>query len=637
MNFIQEILPDSVIDALGWTILHSLWQGLLIGILLLLFMYLYRYHNAEIRYNLAVFSLGLIFVLSALTFIYHFKFKGLANNIAEYGMQLHDNIRGPVAGSNESLLPSPEAGQFFAFLLNVISGKFPLLITLWLAGVLIISVRMTGGIILTERLRRNSLCDIPDDLHRRFLNLLGRMNISEKVNIHGSSLVSVPSVVGYFKPVILIPLSAFTHMSSDQLEAIMAHELAHIRRYDYLVNVFQSFMEALFFYHPVVWMIQKRIRKERENCCDDLAVSYSGEKTTYIKALALIQEIPASYPSQLLAIGSEKFQLLNRINRIIKREKMKTNLRDKLLAGFIMISAVIVILFSTGGKFISFNSRPVETVPKPAPVVRILPDVSIQPDADRDTSFIIKDNVIQRTIIKNGKETDFKMRVEKGKVTELYVDGSKIPESDFKKYQAEIDKTLADVKDIEKDLSEANQKLNQFEMQEFSREIEESIRRAEKEIREIDVEAMLENIKVPEIDQEKIKQEIEKAIQEIETIDMEKIHEEMEKAIQSVQEEMKNIELPDMEELKMEIEKDIRELKETDMKEIQHEIQEAMADIRIEKEELQREIEKSLQEIREIDIEEIQREIENERMEMEENRAKMNEMLQEIEKLELDN
>lgn len=653
MNFIREILSEKIIDALGWTILHSLWQGLLIGILLLLLLYLYRHHNPEIRYNLSVFSLGLIFVLSVLTFIFYLKDKGHANDIAEYGIQLPDAIDVTVIGSTESLLPSSWAADSFQYLIKAIPGKFPLIITLWLAGVLIISLRMTGGFYLNEKLRKSCLYEIPDELQKRFLKLLNKMNIHRKVNIHLSSLVEIPSLIGYFKPVVLIPLSAVTHMPVEQLEAILAHELAHIRRHDYLVNVFQSFIEALFFYHPFVWMIQKRIRMERENCCDDIALSYSGKKITYIKALTLIQDIPAVYRFQVQTIGSDKYQLLNRIKRIIKREKMKTNLRDKLLAGFIMASAIIIILFNTGAKFISFNSRPVEipsgeqnvqlnnmssvpSIPELVPVVTMFPDVAPSPDADRDTSFKIKDNVIQRTLIKNGKEIDLKMRVEQGKVTELFVDGKKIPESDFKKYQTDIDKTLKDVKEMEQDLSEANQKLSQFKMQEISREIEENMRMIEEKIKEIDIEAIVDNIEVPEIDQEKIKQEIEKAIQEIETIDMEKIREEMEKAMQSVREEMKNVELPDMDELKMEIEKEIQELKEIDMEKIQHEIQEALSDIQIDKEEIQREIEKSLQEIREIDIEEIKREIENDRMDLENERARMNEMLEEIEKLELD-
>jgi bla regulator protein blaR1 len=604
MNFIQGILPDRIIDAFGWTILHSLWQGLIIGILLFLFLYFYRNHNSEIRYNLSVFSLVMIFGLSVLTFIFFFKDAVQTGNVTKHGILIPDNYNGRIMTWTNSDVFSTGIISLIQSITNAISGRFPFLITLWLIGVFLISAYMTGGIYMTHKIRKSCLHIIPEELLKRFLNLISTMNIRKKVNIHGSSLIRVPSVIGFIKPVILIPLCAVTQMSMDQLEAVIAHELAHIRRHDYLVNLFQSFMEALFFYHPIVWMIQKRIREERENCCDDMALSYSKEKITYIKALASIYEMPTIPGFPVLAIGSDKFYLLTRIKRILKREKMKTNFRDKMLAGIILASAIVIILLSTGGKFISFNSMPDDTTLRDQPVQisdkspapemadmipfipniepSVLPDVPNYPDINIDTSFKVKDNVIQRTIIKDGKEVDIKMKVKKGEVTELYVDGNKIPESGYGKYQPEIDKTMEDVKKLEKELTESNQKINQFEMQEIAREMEENMREIEENMKEIDVEAIvenLENIELPEIDQEKIRKEI----------------------------------------------------------------QEAMKDIQIDKEELQREIEKSMQEIKEIDKEEFSNQLENERMKMEEEKimveeekVKMNEMLEEIEKLELE-
>jgi bla regulator protein BlaR1 len=669
MNLIQGILPDRMIDALGWTILHSFWQGLLIGILLFMLLYFYRNHNSVIRYNLSVLSLGMIFGLSIVTFIFYFNDAGQTESITDHGILIPDNENGIVTSATYPVIHASGFIRSIQSITDAISGRFPFLITIWLMGVFIISARMTGGVYLMQRLRKSCLYEIPAELQKRFMNLIRIMNIHKRASIRGSSLITVPSVVGYFKPLILLPLCMITQMPVDQLEALLAHELAHIRRHDYLVNLFQYFMESLFFYHPVVWIIQKRIRKERENCCDDLALSYSQGKITYIKALTSIQEIPAMSGLPLLAIGSNRQYLLTRIIRILKREKMKTNFKDKLLAGFILVSALVIILVNTGGKFISFKSIPDDTtsrdqtvqiseppmmagmadpiplinktepaIPEPVKEVSLIPDIPTSPEIDHDTSFKVKDNVIQRTLIRNGKEMDLKMKIEKGKVTELYVDGSKIQESDYNKYQSEIDKTLEDAKKLESDLSEANQELNQVDIEVIKKEMEENLREMEEKIKEIDVDAMVENIEVPEIpeiDKEKIRQEIEYSIQEIETIDMEKVREEMEHAMQSACEEMKKIEVPDMNELKMEMEKAIQELKEIDQEKIQAEIQEAMKEIQIDKEQIKREIEKSFQEIKEIDMEKVRGDLENEKIKMEDERIKMNEMLDELEKLEL--
>jgi hypothetical protein len=372
------------------------------------------------------------------------------------------------------------------------------------------------------------------------------------------------------------------------------------------------------------------------------------------------------YP--LLTINSEKKFLLNRVLRILKNGKMKTNLKDKLLAGVLLASAAVIILLNTGGRFISFNSVPQNqadtgttflpyetTLPSevinPAPLVLPVIRSDIKPVAhvavsetatpviaplpvvpDDDTTLRIKDNVIQRIIYKDGKEIDMKLKVEKGEVIDLTVNGKKVPEKDWVKYRDEIDDTFAEVRKMEKELNEGNEFLDQENMEKIRQEIEFSIQEAQEKIQEIDVEDMvdkLENIELPEIDQEKLKMEIEQAMTELQEIDADKIRKEIEVAMQSVCEEMKKIDLPDAEQLKQEMEKARQELEKIDQEKIRFEVQEAMKEIQIDKEELQREIEKSLQEMKEIDYEKMSKGLQEEKI-------RMDEMLKEIEKLELD-
>jgi bla regulator protein BlaR1 len=669
MNFVQGILLERIINALGWTILHSLWQVLLIGALMSLFCFFFRNHNASIRYNISVFSLVCILGLSVLTFYLYVRPEYRADYAnGNPGILISDNFRQIASGGSGNNNSEITFIHVVQKVLDTLQLYFPLITGIWLFGVLIISARMAGGIFYLRKLRHSGLLIIPENVLNRFKNLARLMNIRRIPMFYESSLINVPSVLGYVKPMILLPVSALAQIPVEQLEAIVAHELAHIRRHDWLVNLFQSIIEALYFYHPVVWYIQSSIRKERENCCDDIALKYSGGHLVYVKALASINEISVTQGFPLLAINSEKNYLLNRVLRILKKGKMKTNLKDKLLAGILLASAAVIILLNTGGRFISFNSMPViqtdtstavlqdekmmtsvniniapavlpviQTDVKPVihvaisdlviPVIDPLPDVSTD-----DTTLRIKDNVIQRTIIKDGKEMDMKLRVEKGKVIGLTINGNKIPEKDWGKYQADIDETLADVREMEEDLNEAHAYLDQENMEKIRMEIEKSVQEAQEKIKEIDIEAIvqkLENIQPPEIDEEKLKQEIDQAMQEIKEIDFEKISEEMEFEMQSLYEEMKKIELPDAEQLKQEMEKARQELEKIDQEKIQFEVQEAMKEIQINKEELKREIEKSIQEMKEIDIEKINREFEDGKM-------KMEEMLKEIEKLELD-
>ncbi len=655
MNFIQGILSERIINSLGWTILHSLWQGLLIGSLLTLLLFIFRNHNAIIRYNLSVFSLVFIFGLSVMTFTYYFNGEMQSGSSEEYSAisLLNDNKESNSAGTGQDVFKMIFTSAFRS-ISDTLPGKFPLITGLWLLGVFIVSMRMAGGIFFIQKLRSSCLDSIPEHILERFKKLSRVMNVRKKVLFCESYLIKVPSVLGYFKPMILLPVSAVTYIPVEQLEAIVAHELAHIRRHDWLVNMFQSAMEALFFYHPVVWLIQKNIRKERENCCDDIALTYSDGQVNYIKALASINEIPSGKGFPLLALNSGKYHLLNRVLRILKKGKMKTNLKDRLLAGLVLASATAIILLSTGGRFVSISTMPVNPldsnstiqpvensliseVIQPAPVfmagnsfitspVRVSEPETVTPPLPvtvTDTTLKIKDNVVQRTFFRNGKEMDMKMRIEKGKVTELIINGEKIPEKDYEKYQPEIDQTLADVIHLEEDLSRANEQLSQLDMEKIRMDVQKSMYEAQEKIKEIDVEAMverLENIQVPEIEQ---------AMKEIQSIDTEKIRAEMEIAMQSLCEEMKKIELPDAEQLKQEIEKARQEMAEIDHEKIQFEIQEAMKDIQIDKEKLRKEIEKSLQEVREIDMDNIKKDFENEKV-------KMDQMLKEIEKLELE-
>jgi hypothetical protein len=179
--------------------------------------------------------------------------------------------------------------------------------------VVLLSLRSLGGWLLAQRLKRSGRS--LEALEACLSRLAQRLRISRPVRLCESALVAVPTVIGWIRPVILLPASAVWGLSPEQLELILAHELVHIRRYDYLVNLLQAAVETLLFYHPAVWWVSNRIRLEREHCCDDLAVATCGNALVYARALADLETLRADVPMFVLAASGGS--LLNRVRRIV--------------------------------------------------------------------------------------------------------------------------------------------------------------------------------------------------------------------------------------------------------------------------------------------------------------------------------
>jgi hypothetical protein len=164
--------------------------------------------------------------------------------------------------------------------------------------------------------------------------LARRLHISRAITLLESTLVEVPTVIGWLKPVVLLPASALGALSPSQLEAILAHELAHIRRHDYLVNLLQTLVETLLFYHPAVWWLSRRIRIERENCCDDLAVSLCGDPVAYANALADLESLRSeTTPTHHIALAATGGSLLHRVRRLLRAPSPHSGRGPAWLAG----------------------------------------------------------------------------------------------------------------------------------------------------------------------------------------------------------------------------------------------------------------------------------------------------------------
>ena len=193
----------------------------------------------------------------------------------------------------------------------------PSLVALWIVGLCFCSVRLLGGLALVARLKRHHTAPASPEWQQRLAALARRMHVRgrDAISLRVCVNIRTAAVIGVLRPVILVPASALTGLAPQQMEAVLAHQLAHIRRHDYLVNLLQSVVETLFFYHPAVWYLSRRVRLEREHCCDDDAVAVVGDPVTYVAALTDLELLRQGVPT--LAMAANGGSLLHRVQRLL--------------------------------------------------------------------------------------------------------------------------------------------------------------------------------------------------------------------------------------------------------------------------------------------------------------------------------
>jgi len=285
--------------ALSRALIHFLWQGSAIGIVLWITLFALKKRSADARYIAACGALVLMGVAPALTawLIY----SGSVPSRVTGGTLLvsTSGIGGAPAGF-QTYLSWPAAVQQWA-------------LPLWSIGVLLFSVRLALGCKYAFLLRRRG-SPAGAGMIEMVARLARVMDVRRPIRVLMSSMTDSPSVVGWLRPVILLPAATLMGLTSLQLEAILAHEIGHIKRYDYLINLVQMLAETLLFYHPAVWWTSKRIRVERELCCDDLAVRFSGNALRYARALTRLEKLRLTTPD--VAMASTGGPLLYRIQRV---------------------------------------------------------------------------------------------------------------------------------------------------------------------------------------------------------------------------------------------------------------------------------------------------------------------------------
>ena len=373
MSDLSQWFSADLLRPLGLTLLHFLWQGVAVAALASVALALSR--RAAVRYVVALVALAAMVAAPVVTFAVLHSSGSLDENMlvvadpsspaelhaAEHG----SHERGAVA---EKAAGPP--GLSATSLVWLVQG--------WFAGVLLLSVRTAGGLLVIARLRRREAIPVPEKLLALCISLQKRLGLTRVIRYCESLQLDAPAVAGWLRPVVFLPATALSGLSEAQLETVIAHELAHIQRLDGLVNLFQIAAETLLFYHPGVWWLSHRVRVEREHCCDDVAIGLCGNAVEYARALTLMEEW-RSAPTLVMAVN--RSPLASRIARLLGIGTLKNEVRSAGLAGLLCLTAALVAgnaLFGVAHSAAAAGSQTSATQQQPAA------------QDERDSTFVVK-------------------------------------------------------------------------------------------------------------------------------------------------------------------------------------------------------------------------------------------------------
>ena len=333
MNYLIE---QAWVQALGWTLLHSIWQACVVAASWAVMRKFLSNASSKQRYLLAISALFVLILCAVISFWKVYP-ASISNPVEAVSL---DAINfSSFEGLNLQTLELIKNDSSWNELLN---GLTPWLSIIWIIGAAIMGVRFSAGLWHLKSLRNEGMHSLPASWQARAEIIAQQMGIQAKWKLWESDLVSEPLTLGHFKPIILIPAGMLSGLSPNQVEAIIAHEFAHIYRADFLFNLIQSLIEILFFFHPAVWWLSKEIRRERELCCDDLAVATLGDAFTYAEALTRLQSFCHS-PKHFLTMQAKgnRGSFTARIHRLFIPVSSRPSIWKSLSAAMLLMIGIM--------------------------------------------------------------------------------------------------------------------------------------------------------------------------------------------------------------------------------------------------------------------------------------------------------
>ena len=337
----------SWVDVAGWTLVHFVWQGAGIALTAAVALRVLRSRRPQLRYLTACAALAAMLAAPAVTaFVMTSGPRvAFADSIhilrSPQGAILGVALTPPWTAAPGSVNAAPTPTELTLPAAINTATVFSILVTLWLVGVGILLARLTAGCWRIRKLQAAARLETPSRWQSLAEEIAARLGLTRRFTVIESVPVATPTVIGWLRPVILLPVAAMAGLSPRQVEAILAHELAHIRRHDFLINLLQTLAETMLFYHPAVWWISRRIRTEREHCCDDVAVGVSGDPAEYAAALAELASWSIAHPA--LAMAATRGPLLERVRRLLRLPDADRKPRRTAVAVAIVLTSVVAI------------------------------------------------------------------------------------------------------------------------------------------------------------------------------------------------------------------------------------------------------------------------------------------------------
>ncbi|MFY0481127.1 M56 family metallopeptidase [Flavobacterium sp. PLA-1-15] len=333
-------ISDTLLKAISWTLVHTIWQGFVLAFLAGIVILTTKKATSLLRYNLLS-GLFIAFIAAAgFTFNYEYQNENTESvtslNFSIENMQSVWKVENGTVSNNLSVL-----------VIDFLNANANTIVLIWFIIFCIKAFSITSNLSHIYKIRNYRNQPVSDYWKERLKTLSQTIHLKKHIVLLESQLVKVPSVTGFFKPIILLPIGMLSQLPQDQVEAILLHELAHIRRKDYFVNLLQSFAEIVFFFNPGVLWVSSIIKEERENCCDDIAVSVTQCKTRFVHALISFQEYNMKNNELIMGFGGKKNHLLNRAKRIINNDTKSLNGIEKTFLS-IAVCAVIITMLAFG-------------------------------------------------------------------------------------------------------------------------------------------------------------------------------------------------------------------------------------------------------------------------------------------------
>lgn len=348
MNF----LTGKIVQAICWTLLHSLWQGLLLAIVTGVVMVASKKAGSAVRYKILSAIFIAFVVMAGITF-----YNQLQSVAATPAAQL---VQTPTQAAATTPLPAqhivtPVAEtvntrqQYLHSFVNYFNRNASLIVTVWFIIFMAQCVKILSGLVHIQRIRHYKTSAAPAFWEERIMQLAARLNIKKHILLLESAIIKVPAVVGFLKPTILLPLGLLNNLSQEEVESILMHELAHIRRKDYLFNLLQCFIDIIFFFNPAVLWISSLIRSERENCCDDIAINETKNKKQFIQALVSFHQYNATVSKYAMPFAARQNKLVDRVRRIVNNRNQTLNPAEKIvLVACMVVFGIAFVTVSNG-------------------------------------------------------------------------------------------------------------------------------------------------------------------------------------------------------------------------------------------------------------------------------------------------